>query len=358
MCIFTGTKCISKNEMSDRGDILNDSHAEIMCRRGFIRYLYEQINFAISSESSIFAFNHNKKKFEIIESISFHLFSTHSPCGDASIFAIDSDEPPPIKKPKHDDDDDDSIGHCVRSIAEPAVTSFTGAKIIYDNVNVAQDLMVQSIGNVRTKPGRGEPTLSMSCSDKMAKWNILGLQGALIQQFIDKPIHFKSLTFCNSNFCDINATERALWKRFPDLLSPMTVMKPIIRIAQTTKFKYEKNDHLDPSPSSIVWCKVKKCPQQVAVAGKRQGITKKMANKRNARLLITKIELFREYLEILKKFNHKMDLYPLDTNFEDLSYTEAKRKSQEYEKTWSELKGNYFKVWTVKRNELQHFKID
>lgn len=31
-------------------------------------------------------------------------------------------------------------------------------------------------GALRRKPGRGEPTLSLSCSDKLARWGMLGLQ--------------------------------------------------------------------------------------------------------------------------------------------------------------------------------------
>lgn len=34
----------------------------------------------------------------------------------------------------------------------------------------------QALGVVRRKPGRGEATLSMSCSDKLARWGLLGLQ--------------------------------------------------------------------------------------------------------------------------------------------------------------------------------------
>ena len=48
-------------------------------------------------------------------------------------------------------------------------------------------------GVLRTKPGRGDPTLSMSCSDKIAKWLVLGLQGALLSVFLKEPIYLDAI---------------------------------------------------------------------------------------------------------------------------------------------------------------------
>lgn len=56
-----------------------------------------------------------------------------------------------------------------------------------------------SVGALRTKPGRGDPTISMSCTDKIAKWLVLGIQGSLLSNILDKPIYLNAIVLSKYN---------------------------------------------------------------------------------------------------------------------------------------------------------------
>lgn len=109
-----------------------------MCRRGFVRYIYSEISKHQANLASIILLNSDSRKYAIDSSVSFHLFTTHAPCGDASIFKTlrstdcnSEDKEPTAKKPKIEtaaqEELDDSVG--VGDILN-GESNFTGAKLI------------------------------------------------------------------------------------------------------------------------------------------------------------------------------------------------------------------------------------
>jgi len=48
------------------------------------------------------------------------------------------------------------------------------------------------VGSLSTKPGRGPAASSMSCSDKISRWNALGMQGGLLALLI-APVYLDAI---------------------------------------------------------------------------------------------------------------------------------------------------------------------
>jgi tRNA-specific adenosine deaminase 1 len=82
----TGTKCLGCGSLSKAGDILNDSHSEVIARRAFLRYLYSEIERRLDGDESVFGFDVHYGKLKVKPSVSFHFFTSQPPCGDAAIF--------------------------------------------------------------------------------------------------------------------------------------------------------------------------------------------------------------------------------------------------------------------------------
>ncbi|XP_037812583.1 tRNA-specific adenosine deaminase 1 [Lucilia sericata] len=354
----SGTKCIGKSKLCPQGLILNDSHAEVMARRGLMRYMYHQLKNALlksDGDESIFEWLPEQQKFQLKKDLTLHFLSTQTPCGDACIIAEAkpqdcNEEEPIIKRSKLEEVkfDETNTGCIVDSV-------YTGAKLIGSHHS---DAMQQLVGAVRTKPGRGERTLSMSCSDKLAKWQVMGVQGTLLDFLILAPIYFDTLNFWGDN--DFVSLERAIWKRFENNDFKSTKYKlhiPEIRICKKPEFLYAQDNAKQPSPNGLVWCNIPEVlkPYEISVNGKKQGITLKKLQSSQSALKISKFFLLKEFINVLKM---QPALCNTVDKLESKTYFECKSLAKDYQNAWSTVKLNYFRQWSYKPDNLLHFSVE
>ncbi|KAJ8351657.1 hypothetical protein SKAU_G00231330 [Synaphobranchus kaupii] len=200
ICVSTGTKCINGEYMSDRGLALNDCHAEIIARRSLIRYLYTQLELLLSSKKdeqqrSIFS-RCDGQGYRLKDHVQFHLYISTSPCGDARIFS-----PHEVGV---EDQGDRHPNRKARGQLRTKIESGEGT------------IPVRSSNTIQTWDGvlQGERLLTMSCSDKITRWNVVGVQGSLMSYFTE-PIYFSSIILGSLYHAD--HLSRAMYQRVADI---------------------------------------------------------------------------------------------------------------------------------------------
>ncbi|CAI9716037.1 tRNA-specific adenosine deaminase 1 isoform X1 [Octopus vulgaris] len=420
VALGTGTKCIGQSKMSKNGDVLNDSHAEVIARRAFLRFLYHEISLVYNGEESeVFVLPASKAHNQCLlkNNVEFQFFMSSTPCGDASIFPMmpedtfsrigeicvnipsqtnsleeeqikQTAEEPVAKKFKTDDGicesscerlqfpEKDNVKHLTDSSFALAEDIFrTGAKCVPFGKQDTYEpgINYHCINALRIKPGRGDRTLSMSCSDKIARWNFLGCQGALLSHFLFEPIYFKSFIIANCPF-SVDAAHRALMGRFETQAESLHLSdgyfmnKPNI-LQSSLSFADNKNnsktgklkENVIPCSTTIIWYKKgENATEEIAVNGRKQGATLKSINNCSAHLSISCKALYSEFKRV-KEIASKVNKLPLtlksleDDSSSCQTYYSHKIAAMKYQDIWNQLLKGTLKTWVKKPKEFMQF---
>lgn len=255
--------------------MVNDCHAEVLARRSFLRYLYaEALAWQSQGEDkhvdnqSLFERHQVTRRLTLKPQHSLHLFISEAPCGDAAIYEL------------RDDVVDELVRQRTARTAENeaaldrSALRLTGAKSHGkrsrssdgDQRSPPEKRFAQAVGIARVKAGRSDlpfskQTLSMSCSDKLAKWNALGLQGSLLLQWFE-PLFLRSIVISEDKHAasvakQEEALQRAVSKRLVErsaLVSTDSLDRFDAVVASNTLcFSRQRSSKASPSSLAVNW---------------------------------------------------------------------------------------------------------
>uniref|UniRef100_A0A3Q3WQS7 Uncharacterized protein n=1 Tax=Mola mola TaxID=94237 RepID=A0A3Q3WQS7_MOLML len=168
--VATGTKCL--DGVGDRSCTLSDCHAEVISRRALVRFLCAQLELLLGpagcDKQSIFV---PEKRgdgiFRLRDGVLFHMYVSSSPCGDARL-------------------------NCPY---ESTAACETRTRKYHCRLRVKVDGGEGTLPITARRANQkcGKRLITMSCTDKMAKWSVVGLQGALLSHLVE-PVYLHSLT--------------------------------------------------------------------------------------------------------------------------------------------------------------------
>lgn len=210
VALATGDGCVRGDRLVGDGRTVIDCHAEVIARRSLVKWFCKQLSDAIASlksdrpNNSVFTLNENGEKFKLKDTVSLHMYINTAPCGDASAFPMDTSLCVRV--------DEAELINCGRhpptfTLAEhgqlrvKAATGSTTVPVLRIQTRAVFENSDEDFGVAHVQ------FQTMTCSDKILKWNVLGLQGSVLSHILE-PVYMNSFTLGN-NF-DLGHLVRAI----------------------------------------------------------------------------------------------------------------------------------------------------
>lgn len=265
--IGVGTKFLPWNVLCDNKTQhvklrhrLKDCHAEVLSRRGLLYYLLSECKIALAATGSVGGSKVVELRpdgmFVLRAGVRVHFYSSSSPCGNASVKKWAKGKGPTVyphlSPSQYPDELHDRLHITARADGQVAVLlKRSRARAGMDPPASPNILKPSSHAEDKAIPPGTAAVSSgcgaiMTCSDKIAKWNAIGVQGGLLSTLFADPIYISTCTVGRKYSKPI--LQRALCCRLQDFQHPTLrhASKKRIRCAEIS------DEKAGESPPSLV----------------------------------------------------------------------------------------------------------
>ncbi|KAM7389054.1 hypothetical protein PAMP_023051 [Pampus punctatissimus] len=321
----------TKESASMCGRIVHDSHAVVTARRSLMRFLYRHLLMFFSktanlTERSIFQQNSSSGLLSLKSGITLHLYVNQLPNGVAQIYSKLRLNP--------------------LSISAWQVNNEM-------SLHLSVEGKVFSVFSSAFEKSASK-LVSMSTTDKITQWQVLGYQGALLSHFIE-PVYVQSILIGDSGCSDTHSMEISINQRVEGITSQLPtfycMMRPHISLVPSVATNSSGGGRLT---YGINWSQG---DSSLEVVDGLEGRTIEESPFKSGSALASRLckAAMLHRFKLVAKEAQRQDLLAIS------SYREAKRMAKPYQEAKNVLKARLlqhgFGSWLVKLSVSDNFSM-